>query len=89
MLWLYFLGRMFLNLFSPKMALNIYFLGAICGGLLYLLAHALFPDLLGNSRLVGASATPSHRAGRDFHNCQFYTASIYAAISGLKMTAVE
>ncbi|MDG1729858.1 MAG: rhomboid family intramembrane serine protease [Algibacter sp.] len=57
MLWLYFLGRMFLNLFSPKMALNIYVLGAISGGLLFMLFYTLFPSVfLGNTRLLGASA---------------------------------
>lgn len=57
MLWLYFLGRMFLNLFSPKMALNIYFLGAISGGLLFMLCYTLFPSVFGNySKLLGASA---------------------------------
>ncbi|GAA3575446.1 rhomboid family intramembrane serine protease [Snuella lapsa] len=57
MLWLYIIGRMFLNLFNPKMALNVYFLGAIAGGLLFMLAYTLFPSIFGvNSRLVGASA---------------------------------
>ncbi|ULC60321.1 rhomboid family intramembrane serine protease [Flaviramulus sp. BrNp1-15] len=57
MLWLYFLGRMFLNLFGPKMALNIYFLGAISGGVLFMLGYTLFPSLFGSySRLLGASA---------------------------------
>ena len=57
MLWLYIIGRMFLNLFSPKMALNVYFLGAIAGGLLFMLCYTLFPSLFGGySRLVGASA---------------------------------
>ncbi|WP_370478578.1 rhomboid family intramembrane serine protease [Tamlana flava] len=57
MLWLYFLGRMFLNLFSPKMALNVYFLGAIFGGLLFMLGYTLLPSFFGNySKLVGASA---------------------------------
>ena len=57
MLWLYFLGRMFLNLFSPKMALNIYFLGAMAGGLLFMVCYTLLPEVFGgNSRLLGASA---------------------------------
>lgn len=57
MLWLYFLGKMFLNLFSPKMALNVYFLGAISGGLLYIFFYTLLPNVFGgNSRLLGASA---------------------------------
>ena len=35
MLWLYIIAQWILNLFSPKMALNIYLLGAISGALLY------------------------------------------------------
>ncbi len=57
MAWLYFIGRMFLNLFNSKMALNVYFLGAIFGGLLFMLCYTLFPSVFQlNSRLVGASA---------------------------------
>jgi membrane associated rhomboid family serine protease len=57
MLWLYFLGQWFLNLFSTKMALNVYFLGSICGGLLFLLGYALLPSYFsGLAILVGASA---------------------------------
>ncbi|OEK07315.1 rhomboid family intramembrane serine protease [Flavivirga aquatica] len=57
MLWLYFIGRMFLNLFNAKMALNIYFLGAISGGLLFMLCYTFFPNVFNNNtRLVGASA---------------------------------
>ncbi|WP_242119618.1 rhomboid family protein [Aestuariivivens sediminicola] len=57
MLWLYIIGQWILNLFHSKLALNIYFLGAIAGGLLYLLVYNLFPDVFVNSRLVGASAS--------------------------------
>lgn len=57
MLWLYFIGNMFANLFSSKMGLNVYFLGAITGGLLFFIGYNLFPDLFQNkTRLVGASA---------------------------------
>ena len=57
MLWLYVIGHMFLNLFSSKMALNIYFLGAMSGGLLFMACYTLFPSVFGaNSNLVGASA---------------------------------
>ncbi|WP_445956461.1 rhomboid family intramembrane serine protease [Yeosuana sp.] len=57
MLWLYVIGQLFLNLFNPKLALNIYFLGAIAGGLLFVTCYSLFPQVFttGN-RLVGASA---------------------------------
>ncbi|WP_372755522.1 rhomboid family intramembrane serine protease [Mariniflexile sp.] len=57
MLWLFVIGRMFLNLFSVKMALNIYVLGAMSGGLLFMFCYTLFPNTFGgNSNLVGASA---------------------------------
>lgn len=57
MLWLYFIGNMFLNLFNAKMGLNVYFLGAIVGGLLFLVGYNVLPDLFPNkTRLVGASA---------------------------------
>lgn len=57
MLWLYFVARMFLNLFSPKMALNLYFLGAISGGILYLLFFEFLPKGRLGVPLVGASAS--------------------------------
>ena len=57
MAWLYFIGRFFLNVFNSKLALNVYFLGAICGGLSYLLIYNLFPSVFGKSQLVGASAS--------------------------------
>lgn len=57
MLWLYFIGRMFVNLFNTKMALNVYFLGAICGALLFMLGYNLFPTIFNKGTLlVGASA---------------------------------
>lgn len=57
MLWLFVIGRMFLSMFSAKMAINIYFLGAMSGGLLFILGYTLLPEVFGvNSKLVGASA---------------------------------
>ena len=57
MLWLYFLGRIMLNLFSPKMALNIYFMGIIAGGSAFLLGYNLLPKVfLQPAYLIGASA---------------------------------
>ena len=57
MLWLYFIGRMFLNLFSVKTALNVYFLGAISGGVFFLIGYNVFPQIFDESAyLVGASA---------------------------------
>lgn len=57
MLMLYFTGRIFLNLFDTRRFLNVYFLGVIFGGLLFLLGYNVFPTLLGkNVALIGASA---------------------------------
>lgn len=58
MIWLYFCGRLFLNLFSAKKALNLYFLGTIVGGLTFLLFYNLFPDYFSEKYfpLIGASA---------------------------------
>lgn len=43
MLFLHWFGTYVLNLFSEKRLLTLYFLGAIYGGLLYMLAYNLFP----------------------------------------------
>ena len=57
MLLLYFSGRIFLNLFDNRRFINVYFLGVIFGGLLFLLSYNIFPALLGiNASLIGASA---------------------------------
>ncbi len=57
MLWLYFIGRMFSNMFPLKLGLNVYFLGIIFGGLLFLFGYNVIPSFFDtSSRLVGASA---------------------------------
>ncbi|WP_299123450.1 rhomboid family intramembrane serine protease [uncultured Winogradskyella sp.] len=58
LLVLYYISRMLLNLFRPKMALNIYFLGIIVGGLAYLFVYNVVPSkfLITTSSVVGASA---------------------------------
>ncbi len=57
MVMLYFAGRIFLNLFGSKRFINVYFLGVILGGLVFLLSYNIFPALLGiNTALIGASA---------------------------------
>ena len=54
---LYVAGRILLNLFDGKRFLNIYFLGVILGGLLFLLSYNIFPVLMGQqTSLIGASA---------------------------------
>ncbi|NER10826.1 Membrane associated serine protease, rhomboid family [Muriicola jejuensis] len=57
MLLLYFSARIFLNLFSARTLVNVYFLGVILGGLLFVLSYNVFPVFLGsNSAIIGASA---------------------------------
>ncbi|QWX85624.1 rhomboid family intramembrane serine protease [Cellulophaga sp. HaHaR_3_176] len=57
MLMLYFTGRIFMNLYSERKFINVYFLGVIFGGIIYLLSYNIFPALLEkNNALIGASA---------------------------------
>jgi membrane associated rhomboid family serine protease len=77
MLILYFVGRSFSNLFKVKLSLNVYFLGILLGGLLYMLVYNLFPNGLLKSAgpLIGASAGVratiiflcAYMPGRDVH----------------------
>ncbi|MGC6479519.1 MAG: rhomboid family intramembrane serine protease [Flavobacteriaceae bacterium] len=57
MLLLYYMGQFLLNLFKPSMFYNVYFLGVLAGGLLFLLSYRLFPAFsLQTPPLIGASA---------------------------------
>ena len=56
MLWLYWFGQFVLNLFTGKRLLTVYLLGALFGGLLFVLAYNLFPVFAENRGfLIGAS----------------------------------
>lgn len=58
MLWLQFFGRFVLNLFPERRFVSLYLLGALSGGLVYLLAFNTFPAFMQtNGQLVGASAS--------------------------------
>lgn len=60
MLWLYWFGRLFLDLFSAKHFRGLYILGGLCGGLLYMVAYNVFPyfrPYIDSSYLLGASAS--------------------------------
>lgn len=60
MLWLYFFSRFILNLFSEKRFLTIYLLGALFGGLLFVIGYNVFPVFKSTSGyLLGASASVS------------------------------
>ena len=54
---LHFFGRLFLEYFSEKQALNFYVLGTLFGGIAYLLSYSYFPLFEGKVHtMVGASA---------------------------------
>ncbi len=58
MLWLYWMGRIFLEYFTPKRLSALYLLGGLGGAMLYLLAMNLLPHFIGsNAYLMGASAS--------------------------------
>ena len=59
MLWLYFMGQMFLMVFDNKQLVGTYILGGLSGALLYVLSYNLFPTFrlaLPLATCVGASA---------------------------------
>ena len=57
MLLLYYAARIFFNYFGSRRFINVYFLGVISGGALFLLAYNLFPAFYNSqSPLIGASA---------------------------------
>jgi membrane associated rhomboid family serine protease len=57
MLWLYWFGKIALNLFNAKRFLTVYLLGGLFGGLFYVFAYNLFPVFVNTSgHLIGASA---------------------------------
>ena len=57
MLWLYWLGRIFMEFFSPKQLTGVYLLGGWGGALLFLLAYNLLPRFsMVSGFLIGASA---------------------------------
>lgn len=56
MLWLYWFGRIVLNLFTGRRLLTIYFLGAMAGGALFVLSYNFFPVFESHRGfLIGAS----------------------------------
>ncbi len=56
MLWLYWMGKLFMEYIHQKHLLFIYFLGGIIGAILFLIISKLFPSFITqNSYLIGAS----------------------------------
>jgi len=57
MLNLYWFGKIFLIYFDQKKLISIYLLGGIAGGVTYFAFYNIFPSVLGNGLLLGASAS--------------------------------
>lgn len=60
MIWLYWLGKIFLEYLDKKYLLRLYLFGGLAGYLLYALAFNLFPgfeSVVNVSRVIGASAS--------------------------------
>ena len=59
MLWLYWLGKIFLEYLSGKQLLNVYLLGGLSGAAFFVICYNIFPvfqDVLPGSFALGASA---------------------------------
>jgi membrane associated rhomboid family serine protease len=57
MILLYYTGQLFLNLFPARTFTNVYFMGVVLGGVLFVVSYALFPVFQGmRPYMVGASA---------------------------------
>lgn len=57
LVFLYYIGNLFLNFFNKKQFIAYYFSGIVIGGFVYILSYNFFPLLKGSqSVLVGASA---------------------------------
>ncbi len=60
MLWLYWLGRIFLSFMSQQKMLGVYLMGGISGAAMYILFYNVFPvfqEALPESSAIGASAS--------------------------------
>jgi len=60
LLWLFWMGQIFLGYFDQSKLISVYLLGGICGGLFYVLGYNSFPifsQIVADSRLLGASAS--------------------------------
>ena len=56
MLWLYWIGKIFVEYAGSKRLVSVYLLGGISGGILYAITALLAPAYFANTFLLGASA---------------------------------
>jgi membrane associated rhomboid family serine protease len=60
LIWLYYIGNLFIDYFTQKQLLTFYLYGTVFGGLVYILSYNYFPALQNSSAtLVGASSAVS------------------------------
>ena len=96
MLMLYFTGRIFMNLYGERKFINVYFLGAIFGGIIFILSYNIFPALIGlNNSLIGASAavmavlifvctyTPNQEVRIIFFNVKLWHVGVFSVLIDL------
>lgn len=60
LLWLYWMGQIFITYFDQKKLVTVYLLGGLTGGIFYIVGYNLFPAFsrfVADSRLLGASAS--------------------------------
>ncbi len=57
MIMLYWLGRIFLEVFNAKQLTALYLMGGFAGGLLFTAACSVLPSMAGSAPLIGASAS--------------------------------
>ncbi len=60
LLWLYWMGKIFLSFMTERQLLGVYIMGGLSGGLLYILFYNIFPafaEVLPKSFAMGASAS--------------------------------
>lgn len=58
MLWIYWMGRLFMEYFNSKQLVALYILGGLGGAVVYLLGYAVLPVFAGKfAFLIGASAS--------------------------------
>lgn len=56
MLWLYWMGQLFVEFIGSRQLISTYILGGISGGVLFIICGILFPTALSGAILIGASA---------------------------------
>ncbi len=56
MLWLYWMGQLFVEFIGSKQLISTYLLGGISGGILFLICGSVFPFSIAGMPLIGASA---------------------------------